>query len=360
MPEENGREWTFTVEPEDEGQRVDVYLASVLPSCSRSRIQALIGSGDIQLNGRTVKGSKKTEEGDRITCSIPDVSPMRLEPCPMELDICYEDAFLLVVYKPRGLVVHPAPGSGDATLVHGLLAHCGDLSGINGVLRPGIVHRLDKDTSGLMVIAKEDAAHRDLAEQIANRTMRRQYVALVWGIISEREGLIDAPVGRDPKDRQKMTVVAGGKEAQTSYTVLDRLSDKTVIQCDLHTGRTHQIRVHLNYLGHPVVGDPKYGRRKDDPSWTAQALHAWSLRFYHPVNGAEMAFFAPLPEGFHRFLVGEGAVNTLARAAELAKEADAKANTNANMNANGNTGVNTDTNANTTASGKGIASSDGY
>ncbi len=309
---------TFTVEAEDEGQRVDIYLASMLPDFSRSRIQSLIKSGDILLNGQTIKAGKKLEEGDELFCRIPAPAHLQVEPYPMELDIVYEDSSILVINKPQGLVVHPAPGSPEKTLVHGLLAHCRDLSGINGVLRPGIVHRLDKDTSGLLVVAKNDAAHRGLAEQIQARTMKRQYLALAWGTIGEPAGIIEAPIGRDPKDRQKMAAIAGGKPAMTTYTVLDRLADKTALQCDLHTGRTHQIRVHLRFLGFPVVGDAKYGRRKDESQWPGQALHAWRLELCHPVSGEVMSFFAPAPDYFHKTLESEGAVNTLLRMKELA------------------------------------------
>ena len=320
MSEQTQQEWFFTAEAEDEGRRADVYLAAMLPSVSRSRIQDLIKSGGILLNGQPLKSGRKLEEGDRLYCGIPAPTPMRIEPCPMDLPIVYEDDCLLVINKPKGLVVHPAPGSGEKTLVHGLLAHCTDLSGINGVLRPGIVHRLDKDTSGLLVVAKTDAAHRSLAGQISEGTMQRQYVALIWGSPGEAAGLVDVPVGRDTKDRQKMAAVAGGKAAQTAYTVLDRLQDKSVVQCDLITGRTHQIRVHMKYLGYPVVGDPRYGRRKDDPRWRGQALHAWRLQYSHPVTDRINVFFAPPPEDFLQFLTEEKAEKTLARMRELEKE----------------------------------------
>lgn len=322
MTGQTAENWIFTVEREGEGQRADVYLAANLPSLSRSRIQSLMKSGDILLNGKVARSGKKLEEGDRLYCGIPAPAQMTVEPCPMDLPIVYEDHSLLVINKPQGLVVHPAPGSTEKTLVHGLLAHCGDLSGINGVLRPGIVHRLDKDTSGLLVVAKTDKAHRALAEQIQAGDMKRQYLAVVWGVIGEPAGIVDAPVGRDPKDRQKMAVIAGGKAAQTSYAVLDRLEDKTVVQCDLHTGRTHQIRVHMKFLGFPVVGDPKYGRRKDDPRWPGQALHAWGISFRHPDDQKNYVFYACPPEGFCRFLVEEKAENTLMRMEELSKFTD--------------------------------------
>ena len=311
-PEGPGQRLALVVDTQGEGQRADVYLAAMLPALSRSRIQELIRNNQILLNGQSVKSGRRLEEGDRLDCTIPAPVHMRIEPCPMDLAILYEDSSLLIVNKPKGLVVHPAPGSGDRTLVHGLLAHCSDLSGINGVLRPGIVHRLDKDTSGLLVVAKNDEAHRFLAKQIQDGTMERLYIAVVWGVVSEPAGRVDAPIGRDPKDRQKMAAVAGGKEASTSYTVLDRLADKTVLQCELHTGRTHQIRVHMKLLGHPVAGDPKYGLRKDGSPLQGQALHAWRLSLCHPESKERMRFFAPPPEAFSKFLEEEGAVNTLA------------------------------------------------
>jgi 23S rRNA pseudouridine1911/1915/1917 synthase len=313
LPENIESHCVFIVEAEGEGQRADVYLSLMLPGLSRSRIQGLLKNGDILLNGGIIKTGKKLEEGDELLCRIPAPSHLRAEPYPMNLDIVYEDSSVLVINKPQGLVVHPAPGSPEKTLVHGLLAHCRDLSGINGVLRPGIVHRLDKDTSGLLVAAKNDEAHRSLAGQLQARTMKRQYLALVWGIIGEPAGVIEAPIGRDPKDRQKMTVAAGGKPAVTAYTVFDRLTDKTAVQCELQTGRTHQIRVHMRFLGYPIVGDSKYGRRKDGDRWPGQALHAWHLEFDHPVNHERMAFFAPPPEHFLNALADEGAVNTLNR-----------------------------------------------
>lgn len=317
MPESNDYNRILIVGGEDEGRRVDLYLASALHDFSRNRIQALLREGRIVLNGRTIKSGRKLEEGDRITCSFPEPEPLGLEPAPMELSIIYEDNYLLVINKPQGMVVHPAPGSGDRTLVHGLLAHCRDLSGINGVLRPGIVHRLDKDTSGLLTVAKTDGAHRSLAAQLQDGTMKRQYIAVVWGVIAEPAGLIDAPIGRDPKNRQRMAAVTGGKEARTGYVVLDRLKDKTVVQCDLQTGRTHQIRVHMKLLGYPLLGDAKYGRRKDDGAWPGQALHACRLRFRHPANDKDMAFFAPPPDAFLRFLSRENAENTLKKMKEL-------------------------------------------
>ncbi len=306
--------FAYTVDADGDGSRADVFIASLIPAFSRSRIQNLLKNGEILVNDRQVKNSSVLEEGDVITCEIQPPARMSLEAYPMDLDVVYEDDCLLVINKPRGLIAHPSPGSDAKTLVHGLLARCPDLSGINGVMRPGIVHRLDKDTSGLMVVAKTDEAHRSLAGQIQDRTMIRKYIAVVWGLISEPSGLIDAPIGRDPKNRQRMAVISGGREAQTSYTVLDRLpgADKTTLLCELRTGRTHQIRVHMKFLGYPVVGDPIYGRRKDDPYWPGQALHAYCLGLRHPVSGRDLTLFAGAPPEYAKFFEEEGAANALA------------------------------------------------
>ena len=311
IKETSVQEWRFIADEEADGLRADVYLTAMLTELSRSRIKSLMKNGDILINGLRVKSGKRIEEGDVLFCRIEDPVQMHMEAVPMDLSIIYEDDCLLVINKEPGLVVHPAPGNEHRTLVHGLLAYCQDLSGINGILRPGIVHRLDKDTSGLLVVAKNDTTHRDLALQMQNGTVTRRYLAVVWGIISEPAGLIDAPIQRDPKDRKKMAAIPGGKEARTSYLVLDRLSDKTALRCDLHTGRTHQIRVHMQMLGYPVVGDPTYGRRKDDSRWSRQVLHAWQLGFRHPRTGAEMLLSAEPPEDFLRLLEDEHAKTTL-------------------------------------------------
>ncbi len=301
----------FKITKEEEGARLDVFLTAALPEISRSRIQSLIKEGQVLVNAGAAKAGRKLEAGDEVVCRIPEPAELAALPQPMELDIVYEDGDIIVINKPQGLVVHPAPGSRDMTLVNGLLYHCQDLSGINGVLRPGIVHRLDKDTSGLLVAAKNDKAHQALAEQLQERTMKRQYIALVHGMMAEPMGLVDAPIGRDPKDRQRMAVVAGGKEAVTEYRVLDRLAEYTSVLCSLRTGRTHQIRVHMAYLGHPVAGDPKYGRRKEPLDWPGQALHAWRLSLVHPVKGEAMEFYAPLPGYFAQRLKELGGENTL-------------------------------------------------
>lgn len=214
---------------------------------------------------------------------------------PMDLDIYYEDQDVLVVNKPRGMVVHPAPGHLTGTLVNGLMAHCTDLSGINGVMRPGIVHRIDKDTSGLLMVAKNDMAHESLVNQLVNKTVTRKYTAVVHGLISHDDGTIDAPIGRDKKDRQSMTVTRDGKNAVTHFHVLERFQDFTLVECQLETGRTHQIRVHMKYIGFPLAGDPKYGPRKTI-DFNGQALHAGILGFDHPRTGEYVEFEAPLPE----------------------------------------------------------------
>ncbi|MBQ1187476.1 MAG: RluA family pseudouridine synthase, partial [Peptococcaceae bacterium] len=234
---------------------------------------------------------------------IQPLSPSQRQPEPMDLDIVYEDSDLLIVNKPVGLVVHPAHGHYSGTLVNGLLAHCTDLSGINGKMRPGIVHRIDKDTSGLLMIAKNDLAHQHLAEQLKAHSIKRAYYALVQGVISEPAGLVDAPIGRHEVDRKKMAVTfKNSKEARTHYYVKERFAKNTFIECRLETGRTHQIRVHMAYLGHPLVGDPLYGTRKNNLDFPGQALHAYALGFVHPRTGEELYFEAPIPEHFQSVL----------------------------------------------------------
>lgn len=308
---EKGQTYQLVVEPEWEGSRIDAFLVAALPQLSRTRIQGLLKAGQILLNQKAVKPSQKLETDDEIFCLIPEPSLLQVEAQPMDLDIIYEDADILIVNKPQGLVVHPAPGSQEGTLVNGLLYHCKDLSGINGVLRPGIVHRLDKDTSGLLVVAKNDEAHRCLAEQIQERTMKREYIALVHGVVGESAGIVEVPIGRDPKDRQRMAAVPDGRRAETHYRVIDRLEAYSTLLCSLQTGRTHQIRVHMSYLGYPVAGDPKYGRRKESIAWPGQALHAWHLHLIHPRLRTEMDFYADLPGFFKEVLVAMEAKNTI-------------------------------------------------
>ncbi|MBM7644290.1 23S rRNA pseudouridine1911/1915/1917 synthase [Scopulibacillus daqui] len=279
----------------DQHVRIDKWVHEQFPDLSRTRIQEMIKDGLITVNDQAVKPNYKINGGDRIKVEINEPEPLSVEPENIPLDIVYEDQDLLVVNKPRGMVVHPAPGHYAGTLVNGLLYHCRDLSGINGVLRPGIVHRIDKDTSGLLVVAKNDQAHRSLAEQLKEKTTHRIYKAIVHGVLSHQEGTIDAPIGRDEKDRKKMAVTRkNSKEAVTHFFVEERFRQYTFVKCELETGRTHQIRVHMAYIGHPVAGDPKYGPKKT-LSINGQALHAAELGFIHPSTGERMIFKAPIP-----------------------------------------------------------------
>ncbi len=288
---------------EENGTRLDSYLAEQLEGISRSYIQKLIADGLVQVNQKQVKANYKIKTNDQLLVEIPEAAPVDIQPEPMDLDIVYEDSDLLIINKPVGLVVHPAHGHYSGTLVNGLLAHCTDLSGINGKMRPGIVHRIDKDTSGLLMIAKNDLAHQHLAEQLKEHSIKRAYYALVQGVISEPAGLIDAPIGRHEVDRKKMAMTfKNSKEARTHYYVKERFARTTFIECRLETGRTHQIRVHMAYLGHPLVGDPLYGTRKNNLDFPGQALHAYALGFVHPRTGEELYFEAPLPEHFQNTL----------------------------------------------------------
>ncbi len=280
--------------------RLDRYLADRLPNLSRSRIQKLIEQGQVQVNGK-ICDSKKAElqVGDRIHLTIPDAEPLDLQAQDIPLDILYEDDQMLILNKPAGLVVHPAPGHADGTLVNAILAHCPDLKGIGGVQRPGIVHRLDKDTSGAIAIAKTDIAHQNLQAQFKAKTARRTYLAIVYGSPKTDSGTIDQPIGRHPVDRKKMAVVPeekGGRRAVTHWRVQERLGNYTLMQFDLETGRTHQIRVHSAFIGHPVVGDPIYSAgRSLGVNLSGQALHAWRLRLQHPLLGEWIEAIAPPP-----------------------------------------------------------------
>ena len=288
---------SYTVE--QAGQRLDVFLAGRLQELSRSHIQKLAGEGEIQVNGEARKANCRLKAGDVVDIHIPQAAPVSIEPENLPLDILYEDSDIIVINKARGMVVHPAAGVFQGTLVNALLYHCRDLSGINGEIRPGIVHRLDKDTSGVMVAAKTDEAHKGLAEQIKEHSAHRTYWALVHGNISEERGVVDAPIGRHPKDRVKMAVTfKGGREAVTHFKVLKRYGDYTWVECKLETGRTHQIRVHMAYIHHPVVNDPLYGYKKDDFPIDGQALHSHSLDLVHPITGKAMHFEAPAPADF--------------------------------------------------------------
>ena len=286
-----------------EGERLDVFLARMDGTLSRSRIQKLIMDGNVTVDGKKAKASLRLSADATVAVEMPEPEATDIVPEKIPLDILYEDEDVIVVNKARGMVVHPAAGVSRGTLVNALLAHCKDLSGINGALRPGIVHRLDKDTSGVMIAAKNDAAHRSLAEQIQEKTAKRVYWAILTGNIAEAEGVIHGAIGRNPKDRQKMAVVReNGKDATTKFRVLERFGAYTLVECRLMTGRTHQIRVHMAYIGHPVLGDPKYGAKKCPFSIEGQALHSKTLMFTHPRTGERMEFEAPLPEDMQMIL----------------------------------------------------------
>lgn len=286
------------IEIEEDLGRMDKVIAEYLEDMSRTQIQDWITNGHVIVNGKTEKASYKVKVGDTIQIDIPEPEPMDVEAENIPLDVVYEDSDVIVVNKPTGMIVHPSAGVISGTLVNALLYHCNDLSGINGVMRPGIVHRIDKETSGLIVVAKNDNAHRVLSEQLKDHTMTRRYIALVHGSIPHEHGKINAPIGRDNKDRQKMAVTkANSKEAVTNFRVISRFKDMSLVECRLETGRTHQIRVHLNYIGYPVFGDPKYGHRRDDVS-NGQYLHAKILGFIHPTTNEYVEFDSELPEFF--------------------------------------------------------------
>lgn len=292
---------TLTVEDKDRGERIDKWLASRLGR-SRARIQQWIKDGHVRVDGCPVKANDKTTGGNIVTVAMPAPEPLEIEPEAIPIDVVYEDSDVIVVNKPQGMVVHPAPGHMSGTLVNALLYHCQSLSSINGMLRPGIVHRIDKDTSGLLVAAKNNATHESLVEQLKNNTVRRTYVGIVHGVIQHDKGTIEAPIGRDEKDRKKMAVTEkNSKPAVTHFKVLERFHDYTYVKCRLETGRTHQIRVHMKYIGHPLAGDPKYGPRKTLPL-DGQALHAAELGLTHPRNGEQHLFQAPLPRAMQRLL----------------------------------------------------------
>lgn len=280
--------------------RLDKVCSEILSDYSRSQIKQLIDGGNITVNGKTEKAKYKVKSGDVIRLEEPETKTLELRPENIPLDIVYEDDDVIVINKPQGMVVHPAPGHDDHTLVNALLYHC-PLSTINGTFRPGIVHRIDKDTSGLLMVAKNDKAHRFLAEQLKDKTNIREYVALVHGRIAEDEGTINAPIGRSLKDRKKQAVVKDGRNAVTHFEVLKRYRDYTLVKCILETGRTHQIRVHMKYIGHPLVGDPLYGPKKTIKG-NGQFLHAGKLGFVHPTTGKLLIFEAPLPKIFQECL----------------------------------------------------------
>jgi 23S rRNA pseudouridine1911/1915/1917 synthase len=290
------------VSEEQKNERIDKFLSTYNDEWSRSQVQIWIKEGSVKVNDNPVKTNYKCQPQDRIVVVIPDPEPLDVVAEQMNLDIYYEDQDVLVVNKPKGMVVHPAPGHMSGTLVNGLMAHCQDLSGINGVLRPGIVHRIDKDTSGLLMVAKNDMAHESLVDQLVNKTVTRRYKAIVHGSIQHDHGTINAPIGRDKVDRQSMTVTnVSSKEAVTHFNVIERFDNFTFVECQLETGRTHQIRVHMKYIGYPLVGDPKYGPKKTLPI-NGQALHAGILGFEHPRTKEYLEFEAPLPLEFQQVL----------------------------------------------------------
>jgi 23S rRNA pseudouridine1911/1915/1917 synthase len=297
----------LVVDEAGEGARLDAWLARAVPDLSRARVQSLIEAGHVMLESGRPRPSSRLRAGQAVTLSVPPPRPAEPEPEAIALAIVHEDDDLLVVDKPAGLVVHPGAGTARGTLVNALLHHVKSLSGVGGVLRPGIVHRLDKGTSGLLVVAKNDAAHRSLVEQFSGRTVDKQYLAIVLGVPRARKGTVDAPIGRDPRDRKRMSVRAPrGREARSSFETLEAFDGAALLRIGIHTGRTHQIRVHLSALGHPVAGDATYGGTRTPPSQSSEAravlaglerpaLHAARLSFEHPGTGARMAFESPLP-----------------------------------------------------------------
>lgn len=283
-------------------KRLDAYLAEEYPQYSRSFLKNLTLQGNILLNGKPAKAGAKVKAGDEIVLEIPEAEEVSVRPEDIPINIIYQDEDIAVVNKAQGMVTHPAPGNYEGTLVNALIYHLKDLSGINGELRPGIVHRLDKDTSGLLVIAKNDAAHKSLSAQIAEKSVKRIYLALVYGNIKSDTGTIKTQIGRDPRDRKKMAVVRDGREAVTNYRVLCRYDGYTLVECALQTGRTHQIRVHLKHMGFPVVGDRVYTKQTDKFRLNGQLLHAYKLELTHPRTGERMKFCAPLPDYFKKVL----------------------------------------------------------
>lgn len=296
--------WEFLVDASGEGRRIDLFLTERVEGQSRSYLQKLVKEGGATVNGAVVKSNYKVKAGDRVLMEVPEPVELAVTARPMELDILYEDQDVILINKPKGMVVHPAAGHDDDTLVNGLLYHCqGNLSGINGVLRPGIVHRIDKDTTGVLVVCKNDMAHNSLAEQLKVHSITRYYRAIVHGVVREDEGTVEAPIGRNEKDRLKMAVnEKNGKPAVTHYRVLERFRNYTYIECRLETGRTHQIRVHMASLGHPLLGDALYGPARCPYQLEGQTLHAMVLGFLHPRTGEYMEFTAPLPRYFEELL----------------------------------------------------------
>lgn len=294
----------FTVSAEDNGLRIDKYLSDHMEEMSRSYLQKLLKSQDVMVNEKTVKANYKVASGDVISVSVPEPEAVDIKPEDIPLDILYEDQDLIVVNKPKGMVVHPSAGHYSHTLVNALMFHCRDeLSGINGVMRPGIVHRIDQNTTGSLLVCKNDFTHNHIAEQLKEHSIKRKYRAIVHGVLKEDNGVVDAPIGRHNTDRKKMAVnYKNGKTAVTHYHVLERFSNFTYIECQLETGRTHQIRVHMKSIGHPILGDDVYGPAKCPYRLEGQTLHAMILGFIHPRQNSYMEFSAPLPEYFINLL----------------------------------------------------------
>lgn len=291
----------YTIDEKNQGCRLDKFVSTTM-ELSRKRVRDLLDQNYIQVNGKVEKASYSLQIQDQVSITLPPLQEVTIEPEAMDLDILYEDSDLLVINKPKGLVVHPAPGHTSNTLVNGLLYHCKDLSGINGEMRPGIVHRIDKDTSGLLIVCKNDKAHQAISRQLSDKTCHRDYLAIVHHPFSHSHGTINAPIGRDEKDRQKMAVTAkNSKDAVTHFTVLKNFKDFAYIRCSLETGRTHQIRVHMQYIGHPIAGDPKYSYKKTLDT-NGQLLHACHIEFIHPTTKEKMAFDAPLDPIFKEIL----------------------------------------------------------
>jgi len=293
----------LTATPEEKGCRLDQFLSDRLEELTRSAAQRLLEEGQVLLGDKPLKKNYKLTGGETIEVNLPDPEPIDAVPQNIPLDIAYEDDDLLVINKPKGMVVHPAPGNPDGTVVNAVLYHCGDsLSGIGGAFRPGIVHRIDKDTSGLLIIAKNDRAHLYLSEQLKDHTLSRTYEAVVIGNLKEEQGTVDAPLGRSPKDRKKMAIVPDGRRAVTHYQVIARYPGYTHVRCKLETGRTHQIRVHMASLGHPIAGDEVYGPSKSKVDLGGQCLHARQLTFLHPADGQSRLVESELPAYFRQFL----------------------------------------------------------
>ena len=292
------------VNDEFEGKRIDAYISSVDTQLSRTMIQKLIQEKNIKVNGKIVKASYKVISGDEIEIEIPEPKEINLKPQNIPLDVIYEDNDIIVINKPKGMVVHPANGNPDGTVVNAVMALCKDsLSGIGGEVRPGIVHRLDKNTSGIMIIAKNDKAHINLSEQLKNHEVKKTYIALVRGIINENEATINMPISRSKNDRKKMAVNRDGKNAITHFKVLGRYKNKyTLLKVNIETGRTHQIRVHLSHIGHPVIGDDVYSNGKNEWGISGQCLHAWKIEFNHPITKKKMELEAKIPEYLNRII----------------------------------------------------------